>query len=169
MTKIAELPNYMLYIFTKAQPYPSEQAAVEQEKVQNQFTEISKQIEKNKSNVDLVKTELKEKIEHQATVTQKKVHDQLTEVSEQIEEVKSNADMVKMTLEKKIDQLVEVEQEKVQNQLTTMSAKFNEIDNRKEPVIAFRATVVKDVGSSNTESVYTNPGKISCLRSLSMQ
>ena len=105
----------------------------------------------------------------QIAVEQEKVQGQFKEVSKQIEEIKSNADLVKIALEKKIDQLVEVEQEKVQNQLTTMSAKFNEIDNRKEPVIAFRATVVKDVGSSNTESVYTNPGKISCLRSLSMQ
>ena len=133
---------------------------MEQEKVQNQFAEISMQIEKTKSNVDSVKTELKTKIEHQATVTQRKVHDQFAEVSEQIEEIKSNADLVKMALEKKIDQLVEVEQEKVKNQLTTMSAKSIEIDNRKEPVIAFRATVVKDSGSSSTQSVRKNPGKI---------
>ena len=118
------------------------------------------ELEKTKSNVDLVKTELKNKIEHQATVTQKKVNDQFAEVSEQIEEINSNADSVKLALEKKIEQLVEVEQEKVQNQLTTMSEKLNEIDNRKEPVIAFRATAVKDSGSSSTQSVRKNPGKI---------
>ena len=80
--------------------------------------------------------------------------------SKKIEEIKSNADLVKLALEKKIDQLVEVEQEKVKNQLTTMSAKLNEIDNRKEPVIAFRATSVKDSGSSMEQSVSKNPGKI---------
>ena len=115
--------------------------------------------------MDLVKTELKHKIEHQATVTQKKVNDQFAEVSEQIAEIKSNADLVKTTLENKIDQLVEVEQEKVQNQLTTMSAKLNEIDNRKEPVIAFRATVVKDSGNSQTQRLSKNPGKITLLLS----
>ena len=72
--------------------------------------------------------------------------------------------MVKIALEKKIDQLVEVEQEKVQNQLTTMSAKLIEIDNRKEPVIAFRATSVKDSGSSNQQRVNKNPGKISYVQ-----
>merc|ERR1712131_268793 len=114
----------------KAKPYPSEEAALEQEKLQNQFSAISKLIETNKSNVDLVKTELKNEIKHQATVTQKKVNDQFAEVSEQIEEIKTNADSAKMAVEK----------EKVQNQLTTMSAKLNEIGDRKEPVIAFRAT-----------------------------
>ena len=115
--------------------------------------------------MDLVKTELKNEIKHQATVNQKKVNDQFAEVSEQIEEIKTNADSAKMAVEKKIDQLVEVEQQKVQNQLTTMSAKLNEIDNRKEPVIAFRATVVKDSGSSSQQRVSKNPGKISCLPS----
>ena len=115
----------MSYIFAKAKPYPSEQATVEQEKVQYQFAEVS----------------------------------------EQIAEIKSNADLVKVALEKKIDQLVEVEQQKVKNQLITMSAKLNEIDNRKEPVIAFRATVVKDSGSSWQQSVDKNPGRISCVPS----
>ena len=122
-----KLAHFCLYfhIQLKAQPYPSEQIAVEQEKVQGQFTEVSKQIQ----------------------------------------EIKSNADLVKTALEKKIDQLVEVEQEKVQNQLTTMSAKLNEIGDRKEPVIAFRATNFKDSGSSDHQYVNKNPGKISFLPS----
>ena len=107
-----------MHIQIKAQPYPSEQVAVEQEKVQGQLTKVSKQIE----------------------------------------EIKSNADLVKIALEQKIDQLIEVEQEKVQNQLATMSAKLNPIDDVKEPVIAFRATSAKDVGSNI--DINKNPGKI---------
>ena len=86
----------------KALPYPSEQATVEQEKVQKQFTQVSKQIE----------------------------------------EIKSNSDSVRIALEQKIDQLVAVEQ---------------------EPVFAFRATSVKDSGSSSQQHVSKNPGKISTI------
>ena len=71
-----------------------------------------------------------------------------------------NADLVKVSLEKKIDQLIGVEQEKVQNQLTTMSAKLKEIDELKEPVIAFRATSVKDSGTSSEQYVNISPGKM---------
>ena len=46
-----------------------------------------------------------------------------------------------------------VEQEKVQNQLESLSAKLNEVANKKEPVIAFRGTGVKDSGTSSTQSV----------------
>ena len=105
----------------------------------------------------------------QIAVEQEKVQGQFTELSKKIEEIKSNADLVKLALEKKIDQLVEVEQEKVQNQLTTMSAKLNEIDNRKEPVIAFRVTVVKDAGGSNAQRVNQNPGKISRVIEFSLK
>ena len=50
-----------------------------------------------------------------------------------------------------------VEQEKVQNQLKLISVKLNEIENRKEPVVAFRATSVKDAKASSTR-VNFNPG-----------
>ena len=46
-----------------------------------------------------------------------------------------------------------VEQEKVQNQLESLSAKLDEVANKKEPVIAFRGSGVKDSGGSSTESV----------------
>ena len=51
-----------------------------------------------------------------------------------------------------------LEQEKVQNQLKIMSTKLDEIENRNEPVIAFRATSVKDSGSNYEQSVNKNPG-----------
>ena len=46
--------------------------------------------------------------------------------------------------------MASVEQEKVQNQLEEMSVKLNEVANKKEPVVAFRGTSVKDSGSSST-------------------
>ena len=56
-----------------------------------------------------------------------------------------------------------VAQENVQKQLLTISTKVNEISNRKEPVnkavIAFRATAVKDSGSSSEQRVSKNPGE----------
>ena len=56
-----------------------------------------------------------------------------------------------------------LEQEKVQNQLEAMSTvvlqlEMNEIENRKEPLIAFRATGVKDSGTSPEQPVDKNPG-----------
>ena len=52
-----------------------------------------------------------------------------------------------------------VAQENVQKQLLTISTKVNEISNRKEPVIAFRATAVKDSGISREQQVSRNPGE----------
>ena len=49
-------------------------------------------------------------------------------------------------------------QKKVHDQLTTISAKIDEIENGKEPVYAFRATIVKDAKSSGSEYVTKNPG-----------
>ena len=46
-----------------------------------------------------------------------------------------------------------VEQEKVQSQLESMSAKLDEVANKKESLIAFRATSVKDSGTSSQQSV----------------
>ena len=57
-----------------------------------------------------------------------------------------------------------VEQEKVQNQLEVMSTKLDEIANKEEPVVAFRATSVKDSGSSPEQWVSKNPGKYLCCR-----
>ena len=51
-----------------------------------------------------------------------------------------------------------VEQEKVQDQLKLISVKLNEIENRKEPVVAFRARSVKGAKSSSTR-VNFNPGE----------
>ena len=46
-----------------------------------------------------------------------------------------------------------VEQEKVQNQLKEISAKLDEVANKKEPVIAFRGSGVKDSGGSTQQPV----------------
>ena len=46
-----------------------------------------------------------------------------------------------------------VEQEKIQNQLEEMSVKLNEVANKKESVVAFRGTSVKDSGGGSKESV----------------
>ena len=54
----------------------------------------------------------------------------------------------------------------MQNQLEVLSTKLNEISNRKEPVVAFRATSVKDSGSSQEQRVSKNPGKSLFFRSL---
>lgn len=51
-----------------------------------------------------------------------------------------------------------MEQAKVQNQLEVMSAKLNEISNGKEPIVAFRATSVKDSGGSSEQYVLKKPG-----------
>ena len=70
---------------------------------------------------------------------QKNVQDQLTTISAKIDEIENG---------------------KIQNQLETMSAKLNEIYNRKEPVYAFRATSVKDSGSSSSIHISRSPGKM---------
>ena len=47
-----------------------------------------------------------------------------------------------------------VEQEKMKNQLEVLSTKLNEISNfKKGPVVAFRATSVKDSGYSSEQYV----------------
>ena len=75
------------------------------------------------------------------------MQNQFSKVSEQIEEIKSNVDLVKVGVE-----------EKVENQLKLISVKLNEIENRKEPVVAFRANRVKNAKGSSTE-VNFNPGE----------
>ena len=74
--------------------------------------------------------------------------------------------MVKTSLEHKMKDQVAKTQQEVENQLKPISAKLNEIDNRNEPVVAFRATSVKDA-ASHTTYVDFNPGdyksKIVCL------
>ena len=91
-------------------------------------------------------------------MTQDKLKNELTKVSKQIEDIKSNVNLVKTELEKKIERQATTSQEKVQNQLKPISAKLNEIENRKEPVVAFRATGVKNAMSSSTY-VDFNPGE----------
>ena len=58
-----------------------------------------------------------------------------------------------------------VEQEKMKNQLKVMSTKLNEVANKKEPVVAFRATSVKDSGDNAAQYVSKNPGKSIFYRS----
>lgn len=116
-----------------------------------------KQIENVESNAILIKTELGKKIDQQSTATQEKLKNELTNVAKQIEDIKSNADLVKTGLEKKIEHQATTSQEKVQNQLNPISEKLNEIENRNEPVVAFRATSVKDAKASSTR-VNFNPG-----------
>ena len=58
-----------------------------------------------------------------------------------------------------------VEQQKVQNQLEILSTKLNEIANKEEPVVAFRATSVKDSGGNAEQYVRKNPGKSIFYRS----
>ena len=52
-----------------------------------------------------------------------------------------------------------VEQEKVQNQLESLSAKLDEVANKKEPIIAFRATGVKDSGTANSQYISPRHGE----------
>ena len=59
------------------------------------------------------------------------------------------------TIKAQTSEQAAVEQEKVQNQLEEISIKLNEVANTKEPVVAFRATSVKDSGSSNSQYVNT--------------
>ena len=51
-----------------------------------------------------------------------------------------------------------VEQEKVQKQLENISVRLIDIENKKEPVVAFRASAVKDSGGGSGERVSKNPG-----------
>ena len=46
-----------------------------------------------------------------------------------------------------------VEQEKVRSQLESMSAKLDKVASKKEPVIAFRGSGVKDSGNSHKQDV----------------
>ena len=71
----------------KALPYPSEQATVEQEKVQKQFTQVSKQIEEIKSNSDSVRIALEQKIDQLVAVEQEKIQNQLTAMSVKLEKI----------------------------------------------------------------------------------
>lgn len=53
-----------------------------------------------------------------------------------------------------------VERKQVQAQFSTMSNKLNEIENRKEPVVAFRVTNIKNSGRSLEQLVNENTGKM---------
>ena len=117
--------------------------AVNQEKVNNQLLKVSKQMEKIQFNAEKTKKELNEKVKQQAALTKQEVQRQITENSKNIEKINLSGEVVKEELKQKIKH----NQEEVQNLLTLMSGKFKEIDNRKEPVIAFRAGGLKYSGS----------------------
>ena len=119
-----------------------------EKKIVDLEAKVSKQIDEIQSNAKQSENELEEKIQH---------HDNaVKEIAEEIQKVNSNI----IVLENGLIKRVELKHDNVQNQLTTIAAKLTKIDNQRGPIIAFRASSVKDSGKSSSESVIKNPGKI---------